>query len=108
MVLTAAYIATAMLLAPVVFVAAEWVGHDHPPRLTHRVAYSVLAAVLWPLLAVGLAQFAVIAAARHVVLSRSAGPGLPTADQSCDDADTAKLPRVTVPYVRVQIGTPAH
>ncbi len=101
MVLTAAYIAAAILLAPVILVAAEWVGHDRSSRPPHRVAFSVLAALLWPLLVVGLAQFAMIAAVRHVVLSRSAGPRLQTYEQILDEADTAEPSRVAAPLVQV-------
>jgi hypothetical protein len=103
MVLVATYIAAALLVAPSIFVAAEWVGHDHSPRPPHRLAYCVLAAVLWPLLVVGLAQFAVIAAVRH--MSRSSGPTSPMFEPSGDDADTAKLPVLAVPWA--QMGTSA-
>ena len=106
MVLTATYIAAALLAAPSIFVAAEWVGHDRSPRPPHRVAYSILAAALWPLLVVGLMQFAVIAAVRHALVSRSSRPTRPMAEPSGDDADTAKLPVLAVPYVRVPMGTP--
>lgn len=103
MVLVATYIAAALLVAPSIFVAAEWVGHDQSPRPPHRLAYCILAAALWPLLVVGLVQFAVIAAVRQV--SRSSGPAAPMVESAGDETDTAKLPVLTVPWV--QMGTPA-
>lgn len=103
MVLVATYIAAALLVAPSIFVAAEWVGHDHSPRPPHRLAYCILAAALWPLLVVGLVQFAVIAAVRQV--SRSSGPVAPIFEPSGDETDTAKLPVLAAPWVPV--GTPA-
>jgi hypothetical protein len=91
--------AAAMVLAPLIFVTAEWIGHDdHPPRV-RRIWYSVLAALLWPVLAVGLAQLAVIGSARHVLRPRAGLILLP------DESDTAQLRRLTGPYVG--IGTPA-
>ena len=107
MVLTATYVAAAILMVPLIFVAAESIGHDRSPRPLRRLAYSVLAAAIWPLIVVGLVQFTVIAAVRHVLVSRSSGPAVPMLEQWCEDADTAKLPRLGVPYVRVQMGTPA-
>ena len=106
MVLTVTYVAAALLIAPVLFVAAEWVGNDRASRPPHRVAYCLLAAALWPVLVVGLAQFAVVAVVRHVLVARSGRTGLPTADTIAEESDTARLPRVAVPYVRVQVGTP--
>ena len=105
--LTAIYVAPAMLLAPSIFVAAEWTGHERSPRPPHRVMYSILAAALWPLLVVGLAQFAVIVAVRRALVSRSSGPAAPMLAQPGDDADTAKLPRLAASYVGVRMGTPA-
>lgn len=107
MVLTTTYIASALLLAPVILVASEWIGHDRSAPPPHRVTYSVLAAALWPLLVVGLAQFAVIVAVRHVLVSRPSGSGSTAGEPFGDEADTAKLARLAVPYVRVQVGTPA-
>lgn len=104
MVLTAIYIAAAMVLAPSIFLAAEWIAHDQRSRPPHRMAYSVLAAALWPLLAIGLVQFAVVAAVRQILLARASGTSL---HPFADETDTAQLPRLTVPYVRVQMGTPA-
>ncbi|MCW1958614.1 MAG: hypothetical protein KIH64_008725 [Mycobacterium sp.] len=102
MVLAATYVAAAIVLAPLIFVAAEWVGHNHTSRPRHRLFYSILAAALWPLLLLGLAQFAVIVAIRHFAVTHSAGPVL---DLLGEDADTAKLPCLAGSFPRV--GTPA-
>lgn len=103
MVSAAVYAATAMLLAPTIFVAAEWIGHDNLPSRRRRLSYSVLAAVLWPVLALGLVQFAMILAVRRVVRARVM-VGTPfTLD--LDESDTAQLSRLAVPYV--SMGTPA-
>ena len=94
------YAAAAMLLAPLIYVTAEWIGHDdHPPGL-QRIWYAVVAALLWPVLAVGLAQFAVIGSARHAMRPRA---GLILLGS--DDSDTGQLRRLAEPYVGV--GTPA-
>lgn len=93
------YAAAAILLAPLIFVTAEWIGHDGRPLRRHQVWYSMLAALLWPVLAVGLAQFAVIHAARHALRPRDR---LLLVDQ--DESDTARL-RIAGPYLGV--GTPA-
>lgn len=110
MVLTVTYVATAMLIAPVLFVAAEWVGNDvsneQASRPPHRAAYCLLAAALWPVLVVGLAQFAVVAVVRRVLVARSVRISRPTVDVIAEESDTARLPRVVVPCVRVQVGTP--
>jgi len=65
------YVAAALVAAPVIFVAAELLGHG-PARPRHRFFYSLLAGLLWPLLALGLAEFAVIAALGH----RPHGPAI--------------------------------
>jgi hypothetical protein len=94
------YAAAAMLLAPLIFVTAEWIGHDdHPPGL-HRIWYAVLAALLWPVLAVGVVQFAVIGSARRALRPRAGLISL-----GSDDSDTGQLRRLAGPYVGV--GTPA-
>lgn len=66
------YLATAMVLAPLIFVIAELFGRQ--PLPSHRVSYALVAAGLWPLLAVGLAQLALIVAVRHIGNSRVAVP----------------------------------
>jgi len=98
-VLLVVYAAAAMLLAPLIFVTAEWIGHDHPPGV-RRIWYSVLAALLWPVLAVGVVQFAVIGSARRALRPRA---GLILLGS--DDSDTGQLRRLAGPYVGV--GTPA-
>ena len=65
------YVAAALVAAPVIFVAAEFLGHGSA-RPKHRFVYSLLAGLLWPLLALGLAEFAVIAALGH----RAHGPAI--------------------------------
>ena len=99
-VLLVVYAAAAMLLAPLIFVTAEWIGHDDHPPGVRRIWYSVLAALLWPVLAVGLAQFAVIGSARHALRPRAGLISL-----GSDDSDTGQLRRLAGPYVGV--GTPA-
>lgn len=86
----AVYAATAMLLVPMIFLAAEWVGHDNLPRGARRLSYSVLAALMWPVLVLGAVQFAVILAARHVVH----GHPLVVSPSMLDESDSA--PRLTV------------
>lgn len=93
MVIAAMYLAAALLLAPLIFVAAEWIGH-HQARPPHRVFYSVLAALLWPLLIVGLLQFAAIVAVKRV--ARDDG----------SDHDTGQLPRMAVPYAGLRLRLP--
>lgn len=60
MVLSVIYIAAVIVLVPVIVVAAE----------PHRVLYSVLAAVLWPVLAVGVMQFGAVVLAQRVLTSK--------------------------------------
>lgn len=67
MVWTAVYAVTAMVLAPLIYLAAERTGRDTPPRRRRQLWYSILAAVLWPVLALGMAQFAMIFAVRQVM-----------------------------------------
>lgn len=86
----AVYAATAMLLVPMIFLTAEWVGHDNLPRGSRRLSYSVLAALMWPVLVLGAVQFAVILTARHVVH----GHPLVVAPSMLDESDNA--PRLTV------------
>ena len=73
------YVAAALVAAPAIFVAAESLGHGLP-RPPHRFFYSLLAGLLWPLLALGLVEFAVIAAIRHRSHSAAGRPVEATAD----------------------------
>lgn len=66
MALVAVYAATAMLLVPMIFIAAECAGHGKLPGGPRRFLYSVLAALMWPVLVLGAVQFAMILTARHV------------------------------------------
>jgi hypothetical protein len=96
MVSAAVYAATAMLLAPSIFVAAEWIGQDSPPSRFRRLSYSVLAALLWPLLALGVVQFAVILVVRSLIRSH---PAVSPSPLDAEDSDTTQFPRLAVPYV---------
>lgn len=83
---TTVYVAAVLVAVPAIFFAAELLarGLPGPP---HRFVYSLLAGLLWPLLAVGLAEFAVIAAIRHHVhgpVGRRPAAG--------DEADTGRAP----------------
>jgi hypothetical protein len=104
MAIAAVYAATAMLLAPTIFVAAQWIRHDSVPRLRLRLSHSVLAALMWPMLAVGLGQFLIILAVRKV-LRRHAFVTASTS--SPDETDDTRLPLLPVPCVGIQVGTPA-
>ncbi len=90
MVLAAVYAAIALLLAPMVFLAAEWVGHDNLPRGPRRMSYSVLAALMWPVLILGVVQFAMILTARRV----AHGHPLVAAPLILDESDNSS--RLTV------------
>ncbi|MFM9034147.1 MAG: hypothetical protein ACKOQ4_07640 [Mycobacterium sp.] len=79
------YAAAALVAASAIFLAADSLGHGLP-RPPHRFIYSVLAGLLWPLLAVGLAEFAVIAAIRH----RGSGGRQPAAAMADVEADTGR------------------
>ena len=68
------YIIGAILLVPLIFVAAEWFGPHDLPDASHRLFFSILAAVLWPLLGVGLLQFGLFAGLRHIAPSHLAVP----------------------------------
>ncbi len=103
--LTAVYVVTAIVLIPSIFVAAEWIGHDNSPQPAQRLMYSVLAAVLWPLLVVGMIQFGVIVAIRRIIRSRVSAAATPVVDVVGQDVDTVQMPVLSVPYIRV--GTPA-
>lgn len=78
------YVAAALVAAPAIFLAAESLGQglSRPP---HRFIYSMLAGLLWPLLAVGLAEFAVIAAIGH-----RGSDGRQPADEA--EPDTGRAP----------------
>jgi hypothetical protein len=65
--IVAVYVGTAMLLAPTIFVAVQWVGHENVPRRRRRLSYSVLAALMWPVLVLGLVQFLLILAVRKAL-----------------------------------------
>lgn len=82
------YLASAMLLAPFIFTIAEWFGGHQTS--THRLAYSLIAAGLWPILAVGVAQLALIVAIRQTSTSRGV------------------TQHHAVPDRKVQIGVPAR
>lgn len=58
------YLATAMVLAPLIFLITEWIGHE--PLPSHRLFYSLIAAGLWPVLVVGAAQVGLIVAVRRL------------------------------------------
>jgi hypothetical protein len=102
--IVAVYVGTAMLLAPTIFVAVQWVGHENVPRRRRRLSYSVLAALMWPVLVLGLVQFLLILAVRKA-LHRDAFVIASTSD--ADESDTTRLSRLPGPCVGIQVGTPA-
>jgi len=66
MVLITLYLAIAVVLVPLIFVAASDLGHNHPEHRRNRLLYSFLAAVVWPVLVIGLVQLGTLAALRRV------------------------------------------
>lgn len=67
------YIVGALLMAPVIFMVTEYVGQQYFPRPPQRMLYSVLAAAVWPILAVGVVQFGVIVAAQRFMRGHADG-----------------------------------
>lgn len=100
MVLITLYFAVALVLVPLIFVAAAWLSHDHVRDRRHRWFYSLFAGLVWPLLVVALAQFMAIVAARQVVRGHQGGPAEPA-------LLGVNLPDATGSF-RVQPWTPAH
>lgn len=81
--LPALYLAGAALFAPTVFAAAEWRG-PRPHR--RRWLHALLAGLMWPVVLVGLAQFAVVFAAARVLGGPVPAPASPGSRR--DDIDT--------------------
>lgn len=102
MVLATVYITAAMVLAPSISVAAGWIGYRNLPNLSQRMAYSLVAGLLWPLLVVGLAQFAVLLGLQRVLRGRAAAVVVP---RDSDEADSPRTPVASAALVR--LGTPA-
>jgi predicted transporter len=69
----ASYVVAAMIVAAAAFLMSEWIRLPGAPAPDRLGLVAVLAGLLWPLLAVGLVQWAVVAAL-HRNLRREAAP----------------------------------
>lgn len=69
------YAVVAMVSAVAVFLLAEWLREPGVPAPNHPGRFAVIAGLLWPVLAVGIAQWGLIAAvaARLGETARPAG-----------------------------------
>jgi hypothetical protein len=103
MLLAVVYVSAALVVAPSIFVWAEWIHKDPLPQPERRWLYSLLAGLLWPLLVVGLVQFALIATIRtwvraHAPLAATIPGG---SDVEAEGARSSPTPRRAVPYAQV-------
>lgn len=83
-----AYLATAVILTPLIFVVTERIGSR--PLPPHRLLYSLVAAGLWPLMVVGLAQLGLVVTIRHIGSSRRGGPTQPMPNMAVQMAIPAR------------------
>lgn len=65
----AAYLVIAGAVAVAVFVAADRIRPANAPNPDHRVILSALAGLIWPVLGIGLIQFAVMAVVKHLAVA---------------------------------------
>lgn len=72
----AAYLATAAAVAVAVFVTANHIRPVDVPNPDHRAILSVVAGLIWPVLAIGLIQLAVVAVIRNGVVRNLAAKNL--------------------------------
>jgi hypothetical protein len=72
MLLITLYAVIALVLVPLLFVASQWVNHDHLHLRRTRWTYALLAGLFWPVLLIGLAQFTALVAMRQAA-GRNAG-----------------------------------
>ncbi|MFM9034146.1 MAG: hypothetical protein ACKOQ4_07635 [Mycobacterium sp.] len=70
------YLAVALLCAAAVFLFAEWSREPGIAAPDNPGVLALVAGLLWPILVIGIAQLAGIAAARARIRART-GPGTP-------------------------------
>ena len=101
--LAVVYVSAALVVAPLIFVSADWIRQDRIPKAERRWLYALLVSFLWPLLVVGLVQLALIVTIRkwmrvHTPLA-AAIPG--DSDAEAEGAWSSPTPRRAVPFAKV-------